>query len=496
MKTEKDTKQKTISFELFVAMWNLQQRQSTPHIHFRIARWLEKCLANEEQRLLLMAFRACGKSTMIGLYVAWRLYVNPNLRILVISADEMLAGKMVRNVKRIIERHKLTTHLKPQKVDQWGIDRFTVVRPKELRDPSVLAKGISGNMTGCRADIIICDDVEVPNTCDTSEKRQDLRERLVETDFILVPNGTKIYVGTPHSYHSIYTEKPAADHEDEKAFLGDYERLMLPILDEVGKSLWPERYSNKDIESLKRATGPNKFASQMLLQPVNIANGRLDPSLLEIYEGNIAYLKELNRLEINNIKMLSAAAWWDPAFGLKGGDRSVLAICYQDEAGHYWLQKLQVIEEENTNIEDRATAQCQEIASLLKTYMVPSVSIEINGIGRFLPGILRKELSKQNVPCSVLEVSSRRPKDLRIIEAFDVVMAARRLHVHKGVMQTPFATELSEWRPGYRGHDDCLDAVAGALSIQPVRMGSSPAIGQQIWSKRGRMSQAETDFKV
>ena len=55
-----------------------------------------------------------------------------------------------------------------------------------------------------RADLIICDDVEVPNTCNTSKKRIALRDKLRELDFILSPNGTMIYIGTPHTLDTIY----------------------------------------------------------------------------------------------------------------------------------------------------------------------------------------------------------------------------------------------------------------------------------------------------
>lgn len=64
--------------------------------------------------------------------------------------------------QRIIEQHPLTLGLKPARQDQWASDQFTVNRNMELRDPSMLAKGLGANITGLRADIIICDDVEVP----------------------------------------------------------------------------------------------------------------------------------------------------------------------------------------------------------------------------------------------------------------------------------------------------------------------------------------------
>ncbi len=86
-----------------------------------------------------------------------------------------------------------------------------------------------------------------------------------------------------------------------------------------------------------------------------------------------------------------------------------------------------------------------------------------------LLGILRCELARERVPCTVREFSNRRPKDTRILEAFDALLAARRLNVHDSVRKTPFITEMQEWRPGGRGHDDGLDAVAGALSLAPSR---------------------------
>src|SRR5690349_20890136 len=49
--------------------------------------------------------------------------------------------------------------------ENWAMDRFTVARQAVLRDPSMLAQGLSGNITGARADLIICDDVEVAGNC-------------------------------------------------------------------------------------------------------------------------------------------------------------------------------------------------------------------------------------------------------------------------------------------------------------------------------------------
>ncbi|KAF0145786.1 MAG: hypothetical protein FD153_203 [Rhodospirillaceae bacterium] len=57
---------------------------------------------------------------------------------------------MVRNAKRIIERHPLTQGPKPEQREQWAADQFIVNRLAELRDPSMLAKGLGANVTSSR----------------------------------------------------------------------------------------------------------------------------------------------------------------------------------------------------------------------------------------------------------------------------------------------------------------------------------------------------------
>ena len=78
-----------------------------------------------------MAFRASGKSTLVGLFSAWVLWRGPRIRILVLAAESSLVFKMVRNIKRMIEKHLLTNHLIPNNPAQWGSNRFIVNRDIE-----------------------------------------------------------------------------------------------------------------------------------------------------------------------------------------------------------------------------------------------------------------------------------------------------------------------------------------------------------------------------
>lgn len=488
-----------IDFPVFVAIWNRQQNMRTPLIHLQMAEWLQDSVeTGGERRLLLQAFRSSGKSTITGLYAAWRLLCDPALRIIVLAADLPLARKMVRNVKKIIERHPLTAHLKPPLADQWGADRFTVTRDIEMRDPSMMAKSVQTNLTGSRADLIICDDVEVPNTSDTAGKRADLRERLGEIDYVLVPDGAQLYIGTPHHYHSIYAADVRPEFDEDTPFLDGFARLYIPLLDGGGQCTWPERYTPEDIARIKRTTGPNKFASQMQLQPVNIAEGRLDIGALSFYDYELVYQKELGLLHVGTRKMVSASAYWDPSFG-RGGDHSVVAVVFTDAQGRHYLHHVAYIRVDARSEEDEATQQCRKVAQIAKQHYLPAITVEINGIGRFLPNILRRELTNAHAPARVVELSNRRAKALRILEAFDAALAAKLLAVHEDVKKTPLMTEMQEWRPDVKSsHDDGLDAVAGALAQEPMRVKRHyPASGGHIWQGAGAQTHdAQTEFDV
>lgn len=487
------------NFEVFLIIWNNHQNQRTPDVHLRICRWLQDRWEKGDTRLLLLAFRSCGKSTLIGLFCAWLLWRKADLRILVLAADLALARKMVRNIKRIIEKHPLTKRLKPDNADQWGSEKFTIRRARELRDPSVLAKGITANITGTRADIIICDDVEVPNTCDTAEKREELRERLLELEYILVPGGMQLYAGTPHSWYTIYSDAPRREIGENTAFMEGFKRLVVPVVDAQGKSVWPDRYPLADIDAMRRKSGPNHFTSQMLCQPVNIAEGYLDPDDLQFYDDNIEYSEAGKRpvLNLGGRRMVSVSAWWDPSFGREGGDRSILAIVYADGEGHLWLHHVAQIKTSAHDPDAAAIQQCRQIATLARLYHLPCIAVETNGLGKFLPELLRQKLGEEGLICRVREITSNRPKTLRIMEAFDAPLAARVLHIHKSVLSSPFIRELQEWRPGKSGgHDDALDAVAGALSLEPVRLGRVYGSERQAWAGHGHNEIAHTEFEV
>ena len=191
-------------FYSFLDEWNRVLGLSTPPHHRKIIRFLFDVWTVAPRRGLLMAFRHSGKSTVVGVFAACVLYLRPETRILILSAESNLATRMVAHIRHILENHPWCSDMIPVNKKEWASSRITINRPIGIREPSVICQGIHGNITGMRADLIICDDIEVPNTSNTAQKRENLREHLRELDFILSPSGTMIYIGTPHAHDTIY----------------------------------------------------------------------------------------------------------------------------------------------------------------------------------------------------------------------------------------------------------------------------------------------------
>lgn len=489
-------------FPAFVVAWNRLQGQGTPDLHLEIATWLEARWRAGDRELLLMAFRGAGKSTLVGLFAAWLLAGDPDRRILVLAADLALACKTVRTVRRLVTLHPVAAPLRPARPEQWAADQFTVRRRATLRDPSLLARGIAGNVTGSRADVVICDDVEVPRTAATAARREDLRARLAEIDYVRTPGGTTLYVGTPHARDSIYAREGAgADGAGGAApFLDGFARLELPALDGQGRSRWPERFPPARLEAIRRRHGPARFRSQMMLEPADVEGGRLDPERMKPYDAE-PVLTEANgeaRLTLCGRRLVAASAWWDPAFAAPGrGDASVVAALYADDAGGYWLHRVLYLEHDPARAAalDPARQLCRQVAALAAALHLPAVAVETNGIGRFLPDLLRHEFAAAGLGTAVLEETSRLAKRARILGALDAPLAAGALNAHRSVWATPLVAEMREWRPGGGGRDDGLDAVAGCLLMTPVRLPRVPRPPRTDWRGLGPVA-APVRFRV
>jgi hypothetical protein len=152
--------------------------------------------------------------------------------------------------------------------------QFDVGPAKPSKDPSVWAAGIGGQLTGGRSDILLLDDVEVPNNSETEGQREKLVDRVGEAAALRKPGGETIYLGTFQSMASIYRGLKAKGYS-MRLWPGRYpmagkmdlylEDLAPMLIEDLGRN--PELAEPKYGSSLGGApTDPQRFNEEDLME--------------------------------------------------------------------------------------------------------------------------------------------------------------------------------------------------------------------------------------
>jgi hypothetical protein len=263
---------------LFIVWKYLNLPDPTP-IQNDIARYLQR----GPKRRMIQAFRGVGKSWITVSYVIWRLLRNPDISILVVSASRIHAENFTTFCLRLIYELPMCQHLAPKEGQRQSRSAFDVGPSGAKLAPSVKSVGITGQITGSRADVIIPDDIEVPNNSETQMMRDKLSEQVKEFDAVLKPGPDSeiVYLGTPQHEQSIYRSLPdrgyevriwPAQYPDEKiaSIMGD--RLAPFLRKQIadgkakpGDPTDPRRFHTEDLMERKASYGRAGYALQYML---------------------------------------------------------------------------------------------------------------------------------------------------------------------------------------------------------------------------------------
>lgn len=197
------------NFLYLVWHWLPDIAKDPTELQYDIADYLQNA---DNPWTIVMAYRGTGKSYVTAAFVVWLWLVNPEFKILVISASEDKAKDFAILVKQIIEGMELCQHLRPRKGQRDSALSFDVGPATPAKDPSLNVYGITGQITGGRADFIIPDDVETPDNSATVTQREKLSKKLNE--IVAIIKGTTDVrkpqikmLGTPQTEQSIYFEQ-------------------------------------------------------------------------------------------------------------------------------------------------------------------------------------------------------------------------------------------------------------------------------------------------
>lgn len=525
--TEEQIAKAKEDFRVFIYMvWKMISLPDPTPIQYDIAHTLQN-LPND--RFIIEGFRGVAKSFITCAYAVWTLWRDPQKKVEIVSASKDRADANAIFIKRIIYTLPFLANLKarPDQRDQQNL--FDVGPAVPDISPSIKSVGISGQLTGSRADLLIADDVEVANNSGTQTQRDKLNEAVKEFDAIIKPKGQIVYLGTPQNEMSLYNELQQRGYRcriwtvlypeslSEREFYGD--RLAKIIADKydnnpelyAGKPTDPRRFDEEEIYKRRLSYGKAGFALQFMLntnlsdqekyplkvQDLMITNLSLDEANLKWYWSND------RQLRINDLPCVALKGdyFYEPqgrsneVFEYTG---TVMAVDPsgrgKDETSYAVVKYLNgylfVLEVGGTR-EGYSDSTLRQLANKAKIYGVNEIVVEGNfGDGMFSQ--LFKPVLNDIHPCSVTEVKNYAQKEARIIDTLEPVMMRHKLIIHKQVIIDDYQvyenapaysliyqmTRLSRDR-GALAHDDRLDALCMAVAYWLAVMDRDEEIGMQ-----------------
>jgi hypothetical protein len=485
-------------------------------LQYDIAVWL----MTGPRRRMIQAFRGVGKSYITAAYIVWRLWRNRDEKILVVSANEEYAKEVAGFIRKILYGCPFLSDLRPKGGDVDNMLAFNVAGCTVSKSPSVKIAGITGQITGSRATIVLFDDVEVPKNSQTEIMRERLEKLTGEAADVAIPKtGEIIYLGTPQSIQSIYRKLPSKGYviriwparypklADMEKYAGQLAPILLEDLkadptlhhtvpgglDIGGAPTDPKRFNHDDLVEREIEKGRSEATLQYMLDTRLADEDRYPLKVRNAIVMDVDPLVAPSRVvwgsgpdqRINNLENpgLDGDAWYRPMFVGEGFVPYTGSVMFIDPSGRgadrtaYCVTKMLngtvFVRRWGGLPEGYSPETLQFLADVAKQEDVAKVMVEENyGSGMFT-SLLTPYLVKTH-PCQLEEFRVSGQKELRMIGRLEPALEQHRLvfdrklveqdlkgdlGVHSGFFQL---TRLTRDKGSLR-HDDLIDCLAEAV---------------------------------
>lgn len=468
------------------------------------------------KRIQVSAFRGVGKSYLTAAFVCWLLWNEKELKIMIVSAGKDRADAFAIFVRNMIKNIPLLQGLDPDKSkgERATQNVFDVSGCAPSGSPSVKSVGISGQITGSRADIIIADDVEIVSNSATNDLREKLARLVTEFDAVIKPEGRVIYLGTPQCEMSLYNILYQRGYDmriwtalvPTEAQAKTYGAKLAPFIRDMmvtrpaGLTTDPMRFTDEDLAERMLSYGKSGFALQFMLD-TSLSDGDKFPLKIndlivtavhdklpdEVFWSNNPLL-EIK--DIPNVAMGGQKYYAPENIGkasMSAAEMSVMVIDPsgrgKDETG-YCVALMKhgniFVPEAGGLVGGYEHQVLERLANIAKLHKVNKVIIESN-FGDGMYSQLLKPYLGRIYPCSIEEIRQSTQKELRIINTLEPLLNQHRIIIDPKVIRQDYDTAMtnfpSEKAPQYMlfyqlsriskdagslKHDDRLDALAMA----------------------------------
>lgn len=486
-------------------------------------------LQHGPKRSIIQAFRGVGKSHLTAGYVVWRLLKDPEEKILVVSASKERADAFSTFVQRLIWEMEGLEYLKPRSEQRQSKISFDVGPATASQSPSVKSVGITSQITGSRADLIIADDVEVLNNSGTQQMRDKLAETIKEFDAVLkpIPSARVVFLGTPQTEDSLYSKLPERGYEcriwparmPKEEDMDKYGESLAKFIRDLdlkpNQPTDPKRFDDADLLEREASYGKVGFAMQFMLSTQLSDMERFPLKVRDLLIMGVD--EERGPLRIS-WGPLDERAYNDLPNAAMRGDRmyppmnvgdvfSEFTGCVMsvdpsgrgsDETGYAVVKMLNgylfvvACGGLSGGYDDTTLTELSHIA---KRHKVNHVVVESNfGDGMFVK-LLQPVLNKIH-PCLIEEVRHNKQKERRIIDTLEPVMMRHKLVIDPKVIEDDYRTAQKYEQAirfhkmliyqmtritadkGALKHDDRLDALSMAVGYFVEQMSRDEAEGE------------------
>ncbi|ABP87967.1 terminase large subunit [Synechococcus phage Syn5] len=503
-------------------------------------------LQHGPKRLQISAFRGVGKSWITAAFVLWVLFVDPDRKIMVISASKERADNFSIFCQKLILDIEWLSHLRPRDSDQrWSRISFDVGPAKPHQAPSVKSVGITGQMTGSRAHLMVFDDVEVPANSATDMQREKLLQLVSESESILVPDDDAriMFLGTPQSTFTIYRKlaersyRPFVWPARYPRDLSKYEGLLAPQLvadlEKDPELTWKPtdtRFNELNLMERESAMGRSNFMLQFMLDtslsdaekfPLKFQDLIVTPLGAECAE---AYAWSADprymRKELNPVG-LPGDRFYGPMYIDEGivpysetivsvdpsgrGTDETVAVVLSQANGYIFVRDMKAFRDGYSD------ETLSDIVRLGKRYKASKLLVESNFGDGMITELFKRHISQMGGGMDTEEVRASARKEERIIETLEPVMNQHKLIIDPKVWEYDYSSNPDaapekrlEYMLGYQmsrmcrekgavKHDDRVDALSQGVQYYVDAVAQS-AFKQQALRKHEEWKAMMTAF--
>ena len=488
------------------------------HLNLPVPTRAQLCIAdylqNGPKRLQIQAFRGVGKSWITAAFVLWTLFNNADKKIMVVSASKDRADSFSIFCQRLILEVPWLSHLRPKNDDQrWSRISFDVGPAAPHQAPSVKSVGITGQLTGSRADLMVLDDVEVPNNSMTELQREKLLQLVTECESILTPKSSSriMFLGTPQTTFTVYNKlrernyRPFVWPARYPRKIAMYDGLLAPQLvedldkkDDLTWETTDTRFKEADLLERESSMGRSNFMLQFMLDtslsdaekfPLKFADLIINPVNPTHAPENIIWcsdpdnvMKDLPCVGLPGdyyYKPMQIQGKWmeyseticsvDPSG--RGADETVATFLSQ-------LNGIIYLHEMYASKDGYSDKTLLEILRRCRKYDASTLLIESNFGDGIVSELFRKHCQTTKTNINIEETRANVRKEDRIISSLEPVFNQHRLVVDPKVIQWDYASNADEatenrfqYMLGYQisrmcrekgavRHDDRIDSLA------------------------------------